>query len=502
LAKIKALPRSLKSKTPGLAVVFCLENQSLEGPYISEAVKTAASAEKFKASKDKTLYLPGHPRVLLYGLGRLAELDLELMRRAASAAARKARELKSAEASLVLPQDQPKGITEAELAKAAAEGIWLGLYKFSAYKSKPKDGEESRDPAQFTILCSNESRSAAAAKAIDEAREVCGAVCMVRDMVNTPPNDFNPSIAARRATRIARQGKNIRVKIFKAAQIKAMGMGGLSAVGQGSRNPPHLVHLHYRPARSRKTVALVGKGVTYDTGGLSMKRPLSMFGMKADMGGAAATLGAFIVLAKCGCPFDLSLVLCIAENAVGPKACKPDDVLRMHSGLSVEINNTDAEGRLLLADGVSWAARKLGARIVIDAATLTGAQSIATGKLHAAVIASDAELESLLVQAGRESGDLVHPLPFVPEFFRGEFNSPIADMRNSVSNRSNAQSSCAAQFIFEHLPGGVRWAHVDLAGPATLGDRGTGFGVALLSQTIRTMRGLEEPAGSGKRSRS
>jgi probable aminopeptidase NPEPL1 len=334
-------------------------------------------------------------------------------------------------------------------------------------------------------------------------------------LVDTPPSELDPAQFQKEAWSLLQDIPGVRKRAVIGDALVRAGLNGIHGVGRAALSPPRMLIARLdgtggksgkvgkgAKGKKRPHVALVGKGVTYDTGGLSMKRPLSMFGMKADMGGAAATLGAFIVLAKCGCPFDLSLVLCIAENAVGPKACKPDDVLRMHSGLSVEINNTDAEGRLLLADGVSWAARKLGARIVIDAATLTGAQSIATGKLHAAVIASDAELESLLVQAGRESGDLVHPLPFVPEFFRGEFNSPIADMRNSVSNRSNAQSSCAAQFIFEHLPGGVRWAHVDLAGPATLGDRGTGFGVALLSQTIRTMRGLEEPAGSGKRSRS
>jgi len=186
------------------------------------------------------------------------------------------------------------------------------------------------------------------------------------------------------------------------------------------------------------------------------------------------------------------MILCLAENAVDANSYKPDDVLRMHSGKTVEINNTDAEGRLLLADGVSWAARELQADVVIDAATLTGAQLISTGLVHAAVISNDAELEALAVAAGRASGDLCHPLPFAPELYRQEFSSPIADLRNSVANRMNAQTSCAAQFIYEHIADAPRartrrWCHIDLAGPSFPKDRGTGFGVALISRLVSAL---------------
>ncbi len=204
--------------------------------------------------------------------------------------------------------------------------------------------------------------------------------------------------------------------------------------------------------------------------------------------GAAAVLGAFRALVALEAPVQLSLVLCLAENAVGPGAFKPDDILKMHSGKTVEINNTDAEGRLVLADGCSYAARILGADTVIDAATLTGAQLIATGMMHAAVVSNDASLEQQLIESGFRSGDLVHPLPFAPEFYKAEFKSPVADMRNSVKNRSNAQSSCAAQFIYNHLDGlQIRWGHIDLAGPAFRNDRGTGFGVALLTDLVQRL---------------
>jgi probable aminopeptidase NPEPL1 len=210
--------------------------------------------------------------------------------------------------------------------------------------------------------------------------------------------------------------------------------------------------------------------------------------MKADMGGAAAVLGAFLVLARHHKTSRVTLIMCLAENAIGPIAYKPDDVLTMHSGKTVEINNTDAEGRLLLADGCSYAARILGCDIVLDAATLTGAQGVATGNHFAAVVCNDQGIEQALVDAGRDSGDLCWPLPFAPEFYRSEYASPIADMRNSVKNRSNAQVSCAAEFVHWNLDGSkAKWGHVDLAYPAFRMNRGTGFGVALLFAAVKRL---------------
>ena len=268
-------------------------------------------------------------------------------------------------------------------------------------------------------------------------------------------------------------------------------MGGIHAVGRAAVAAPRMIIASYVPRGGSKThVALVGKGVTFDTGGLHIKPRGGMESMKCDMGGAAAVLGAFLVLVKADTPHPVSLILCLAENAVGPSSYKPDDVLDMHSGKTVEINNTDAEGRLLLADGVSYAARALEADVVIDAATLTGAQLIATGMQHAAVMTNDAELETLALDAGKRSGDLAHPLPFAPEFFKPEFKSEVADMKNSVKNRANAQSSCAGQFVYNHLEDTpVRWGHIDLAGPAFRGERGTGFGVALISRMVLDLEG-------------
>lgn len=318
-------------------------------------------------------------------------------------------------------------------------------------------------------------------------------VIVAREMamlVDTPPTDMNPEALASAAIAWLEELPEVAVKEIAGDDLVEAGLGGIHAVGRCAVKAPRLVTATYTPKEgsSEEHVALVGKGITFDTGGLHIKARGMMETMKSDMGGAAAVLGAFRVLVKSGIPQKLSVVLCIAENAIGPGSYKPDDILTLHSGKTVEINNTDAEGRLLLADGVSYAARELGADYIFDAATLTGAQLIATGTMHAAVMSNDGDIEDLVVRAGYDSGDLVHPLPFAPELYRQEFKSPIADMRNSVKDRANAQASCAGQFIYNHLEDTqVLWAHVDLAGPAFRNDRGTGFGVALLAETVRAL---------------
>ncbi|MCB9654201.1 MAG: leucyl aminopeptidase family protein [Deltaproteobacteria bacterium] len=316
-------------------------------------------------------------------------------------------------------------------------------------------------------------------------------------LVDAPPTEMNPAELAKAAKEILRGVRSVAVKEISGAALERQGFRGVLAVGKCAVVPPRVVVATYTPRRATGPhIALVGKGITFDTGGLHLKPRGSMETMKCDMAGAAAVLGAFRVIAKAGVKSKVSLVMALAENAIGPGAYKPDDIITLHSGKTVEINNTDAEGRLLLADAVSYAARILKASIVLDAATLTGAQSIATGINHAAFISNDADLEQLAVTLGRQCGDLVHPLPFAPEFFQQEFRSPVADMRNSVKTRFNAQSSCAGQFIYSHIENtSVRWGHIDLAGPAFRADRATGFGVALLAELVTALS--ESTGGDG-----
>jgi probable aminopeptidase NPEPL1 len=262
-----------------------------------------------------------------------------------------------------------------------------------------------------------------------------------------------------------------------------MGAGGLWGVGMAAKHPPALVVLRGpKSAADAPNMVWVGKGVVYDTGGLSLKPKGTMNGMKMDMGGAAGVLAAFEVAAARGVAQDLCAVLCLAENAIGPEALRNDDIITLYSGKTVEINNTDAEGRLILGDGVAYAHQHLSPVVIVDMATLTGAQLVATGRSFGALVCNDAELEEAAVEAGMYSGDLVHPLPYCPEFFQAEFKSAVADMKNSVKDRLNAQSSCAGHFVESHLGDYAgKWLHVDIAGPAFIQDRGTGFGVGLLS---------------------
>jgi len=233
----------------------------------------------------------------------------------------------------------------------------------------------------------------------------------------------------------------------------------------------------------------------YDTGGLSLKTKDGMPGMKRDMGGAAALLEAFgaycAVAGAAPAPGPpVHCLLCLAENSVSEGATRPDDILQLYSGKTVEINNTDAEGRLVLGDGVAHAVAHLQPSVILDMATLTGAQGISTGKRIASLYCNDEALERLVTEVGRSSGDLCHPMPFCPEFYRDEFKSAVADMKNSVKDRANAQVSCAAQFIGNHLGDFLysgRWVHVDMAYPSYAGERATGFGVALVVELLQRL---------------
>jgi len=301
--------------------------------------------------------------------------------------------------------------------------------------------------------------------------------------VDTPPSVLNTTAFAAEAEAVAKDvGADI--KIIDSDAIRDGGFGGLWGVGKAATHGPKLAILSHTPAGAEQTIALVGKGIVYDTGGLSLKGKDHMPGMKIDMGGAAGMLGAFAAAVRGGFKDNLHCLLCLAENSVGPDATRPDDILAMYSGKTVEVNNTDAEGRLVLGDGVAYASQHLSPDVIVDMATLTGAQLIATGKRHAALVCNNADLEARAVLAGRRSGDLTWALPYCPELFRKEFRSECADLKNSVKDRMNAQTSCAGQFVAEHLDADWdgAWLHVDMAGPVESEDRGTGYGVALLAE--------------------
>jgi probable aminopeptidase NPEPL1 len=318
-----------------------------------------------------------------------------------------------------------------------------------------------------------------------KAQLAAAAVQKTQALIDTPTCDLHTDVLVEEALKVARE-VDAETKVIAGEDLLTQGLGGLWNVGKAAKFKPALVILSHTPKSAQKTVVWVGKGIVYDTGGLSLKSSEHMPGMKGDMGGAAAVLHAFAAAVKQNFPHRLHAVLCIAENAIGPDAMRPDDIITLYSGKTVEVNNTDAEGRLVLGDGLAYAVRHLKPDVIVDMATLTGAQSVATGKRHAAIVCNDEALEAKAVQAGKISGDLVHPIIYCPEFFRSEFKSEVADMKNSVKDRTHAPSSCAGQFLADQL-GDYQgpWLHVDIASPASSQDRATGFGIGLLLELFR-----------------
>ncbi len=309
-------------------------------------------------------------------------------------------------------------------------------------------------------------------------------------LVDMPTQELDTAVFEAEARHAVEGVAHVTVSSIVGDDLLKAGLRGLHAVGRTAMVAPRVVILEYNPPGvTDAPVALIGKGLVYDTGGLSLKIVGDrMLTMKCDMGGAAAVLGAFTLLAKSGVHKRVVAALAMAENAIGPDSYRPDDIIEMHSGKTMEVNNTDAEGRIALADAASYVARKFNPKFLIDAATLTGAQLIATGKWHAAIVSNDGELEGKVIAAGLDSGDHCMPILFSPELHTGEYKSNVADMRNSVADRANASSSASGLWIWMHIDDlDIKWAHIDLAGPAFLDNRGSGYGVGLIYSLVRSL---------------
>ncbi|XP_068118258.1 probable aminopeptidase NPEPL1 [Hyperolius riggenbachi] len=325
---------------------------------------------------------------------------------------------------------------------ASACAIARAFPLFTRRSSASRRADKKSVSVEFLLIGQNNGPvETPTLKCLESATE---GVRLAARIVDTPCNEMNTDHFVEEISAVGKE-LGIAAQIIRGEELKERGFGDIESPG----------------VRSLKT---------------------TMPGMKRDCGGAAAVLGAFKAAVKQGFKDNLHALFCLAENSVGPHATRPDDIHLLYSGKTVEINNTDAEGRLVLADGVSYACKDLNADIILDMATLTGAQGIATGKYHAAILTNSEEWEAACVKAGKKCGDLVHPLVYCPELHFNEFSSAVADMKNSVADRENAQSSCAGLFIASHIGfdwSGV-WVHVDIASPVHAGERATGFGVALL----------------------
>lgn len=301
---------------------------------------------------------------------------------------------------------------------------------FPLYSRKSKQLNSHSVSVEFVIVGGvNNSVSAADIECLENAAR---GIRLAAEIVDKPCNEMNVTDFLGEIAIIADE-LGVKSKVIRGEELEELGFGGIYGVGKAATAAPALAVLSHEVAGATETIAWVGKGIVFDTGGLSIKGKTAMPGMKRDCGGAAAILGAFYSAVRAGFKQNLHAVFCLAENSVGPNATRPDDIHTLYSGCTVEINNTDAEGRLVLSDGVAYAKKDLKADIILDMATLTGAQGIATGKYHGAILTNNEEWENKALDAGRNSGDLLFPVPYCPELHFSEFSSAIADMKNSVA---------------------------------------------------------------------
>ncbi|MDH3755613.1 MAG: leucyl aminopeptidase [Acidimicrobiia bacterium] len=409
---------------------------------------------------------------LVVGLGRRAEIDANTWRSVGIAIGKNARRNRVVGAALLdlVPDDDRRAV-----ARSLAEGIVLGCYSFTSWKSDPKTSTLRR----VAIVGRGRGLSAA----VRVGAHVGGCINWARDLVNRPGGDLTPpEFAAEAATMAGREG--LSSKVLTRAGIERAKLGGLLGVNRGSYHDPRLVRLTYTPTgRPSGHVVLVGKGITFDSGGLSIKTMAGMMTMKDDMGGGAAVLGAMASLSAVAPRVKVTAIVPMTDNMVGPNATRPGDVLTIRNGKTVEVLNTDAEGRLVLADGLSLAG-EASPDAIIDVATLTGACMVALGKKYAGLMGNDEGWVDQVAMAADRSGELVWKLP-LPAEYREKLDSEVADLKNIGGSHAGALT--AGLFLQEFVPDGVPWAHIDIAGPAwSDADEGdtpkgaTGFGVRTL----------------------
>lgn len=461
----------------------------------------AAAEERFKGKKGQSLAVhtfgrAGAGRVLLLGAGSRAEFQPADLRYHAARLSRAAFGAGARVIGFVLPAID--GLPYERSAQFLAEGALLGLYRFDKYLSDEKKGERTV-PAELRVVLP--AGIAVDATLGDRLRrgalrgeQVASGIALARDLVNEPAAAMTPTQMAEVARRVAKEHSGIEVKILGPKECEKLGMGMFLGVAQGSDEEPRLIHLTYRPkgkAPAKKKVALVGKGVTFDSGGLSLKPSASMETMKCDMSGAAVVIAAIGVLADLGAPCEVHAIAACTENMPSGKSYKLGDVLRSMSGKTVEINNTDAEGRLTLGDAITYVLREAKSNEpfseLFDFATLTGACMVALGPQIAGVMSNDQSLAERWLAAARLAGEEMWQLP-LPERLKEQLKSEVADLRNTGERYGGALT--AGLFLKEFV-GDTPWVHVDLAGPAFtekewghISKGGTGFAVATLVEYL------------------
>jgi leucyl aminopeptidase len=475
----------------GILVVFCDDTLKF-GAATSKAlgaaagmIKRAASANQFKGKSGSTLdFLAPEgvkaSRLIVVGTGKLSELkDKDFLKLGGAAAGK----LRPGSDAVTIMAELPTGAMKPDQAAAVASGVRLRAYKFDRYKTKKKDGEDAALSADVLLAVGD---VAAAKKAFAPDNHIVDGVIIARELVNEPPNVLFPVEFARRASQLRKLGVDIDVLDVKA--MKKLGMGALLGAGQGSTQPSRTVIMRWNGGKKgEQPVAFIGKGVCFDTGGISIKGAAGMEDMKGDMGGAACVVGLMHALAARKARINAVGAIGLVENMPDGNAQRPGDIVTSMSGQTIEIINTDAEGRLVLADVLWYVAQKFKPKFMVDLATLTGAILVALGTEHAGLFSNNDELAERLYAAGQATGEKVWRLPMGPEYDK-MMDSQFADMKNAGAR--NGGSITAAQFL-QRFVGDTPWAHLDIAGTAMGAPKteinqswGSGYGVRLLERLV------------------
>jgi leucyl aminopeptidase len=447
------------------------------------AVAEVLSSIGATGSPDELRRLPalvdGAPPIALIGLG--GEITIDALRAAAGSATRQLAGV--ARAAIALPAD------DAERAGAVLEGAALGAWSFTGYRSAARAGAAKAPVAEVIV---HGGAGLDEAGLVTHATVLAEAVHTVRDLASTPANDLFPQALADRARELA-AGLPVEVEVLDEAALEEGGYGGILAVGAGSVRPPRLVVVRYRPAGAERRISLVGKGITYDSGGITLKPAAGLVGMKYDMTGAAVVLAATLAIARLGLPVEVTARLCIAENMPSGSAMRPNDVLTTFGGGTVEVLNTDAEGRLVLADGLAASAMD-DPDFILDVATLTGAARVAMGERVTPVMGDD-EIVRRVVEAGAAAAEPAWGMPLPPEL-RSILDSDVADIINSRPGVTTGGMLVAGLFLKSFVPTRgegadarpIPWAHLDIAGPAN--NTGGAYGYTPKGPTGSTVRTL------------
>lgn len=483
---------NLKRASVGTLVVPVCEDRSIHTDAMVKALIDQATVQaEFGGKKGETLTLfqPADTRVarvVFYGLGKADQLGGESFRAMAGKAVRQCIKVGLADAVIATPSAAGLPMDAESLFAALMEGALLANHIFDRYKK-----EKDKTPLESVVLMGTAAQKKAYAGLLKAVAAICDAGISAREWVTTPSNDKRPAAFAE-MIRTAAAGTGLKVKVMDEGWLEKQQFGAMLAVGQGSSARPRLVTLTYAPRGAKKTLVLVGKGVTFDSGGLNLKSASSIDTMKMDMSGAAAVAATMLAVARLKPAFRVVGIMPLVENMPSGTAIRPGDIVRSYAGKTIEIGNTDAEGRLILIDAMAWAVEQFKPDTMIDLATLTGACIIALGEKIAGVFTQDGQLAADIIASGEAVHERCWRLP-LPEDYRDLLKSEFADLNNMSSSRYGGATT-AALFLSEFV-GDTRWAHIDIAGPAWIkkpadycGAGGTGFGVRLLCDLIRKIR--------------